>query len=576
MSAQANHDAIALQRRPAERTTAGTAAPPAPRSPDSDSGADSGSGEFLHEFLLAAGRSHPHRTAVVERAPDGALKSLSYEDLATRTQAWAGELSALDVGVGDRVVLESDSSSSALAMLMACSTLGATFVPLSPRTPSARRLSIVGMTDPVLYLCSEEANSGDSSSVDNVGGLAALPARTGLGRFGPRGLTIERPPAERPRHRRSPVTTDPAYIVFTSGSTGTPKGVVMSHRGYLGFCRGMLRYGVVTEEDRVASTSPFQFDFSLLDAGLALGTGATLVPVPRGLLRWPRRFARFLREAEVTQVNGVPSIWRPLLRHEPERLGELGAVRGILFSGERFPLSDLRVLRSALPGIRIVNCFGSTESVACCFSDVPDPLPRDEAELSIGRPHPGAEILLIDGEGHPVDSPGTVGEIHLHSPALFTGYWGDPEGTRRALVPDPLDPRSGQVVYRSGDLASWGHDGELYFHGRADSMVKIRGNRVELGAVERRLCAAASAEAAAVVAAPRHGDATDPVLTAFVVPAPGGAPLDPGELRAFCGLELPDYMVPEELHVVDQLPTNPHGKVDRSALLALAGRERAS
>ncbi|MER6528197.1 AMP-binding protein [Streptomyces sp. NPDC001508] len=534
--------------------------------------------EFMHDYLLFVGRTCPHRTAVVERGPDGGLRSLSYRELEDLARVWADELSALGVRVGDRIVLETDSSSSALAMLLACSMLGGTFIPLSPQSPPVRRSTIVALTDPVLYLSCQDS---DNSTRESVGGptserLVAAPPHIGLGRFGPHGLTIDRPPTVHHGHRRAPVATDPAYIVFTSGSTGAPKGVVMSHRGYIAFCQGMLRYGLATAQDRVASTSPFQFDFSLLDIGLALGTGATLVPVPRSLLAWPRRFARFLREAAVTQVNGVPSIWRPLLRHEPERLSELGAVRGVLFSGERFPLPDLRVLRGALPGVRIVNCFGSTESVACCFTDVSDPLPRTEAELPIGRPHPGAEILLVDSEGRPVESPGEVGEIHLRSPALFTGYWGDAEGTRRALVPDPVVPESGQTVYKSGDLASWGKDGNLYFHGRSDSMVKVRGNRVELGAVERRLCEFPAAESAAVVAAPSSGNASDPVLTAFVVPVPEGAPCEPGQLRAFCRLELPDYMIPEEFHLIDRLPTNPNGKVDRTALLALTAKESRS
>lgn len=521
--------------------------------------------EFIHEFLLGVSFITPERLAVMESAADGVLHAVSYEELAARTADRTEELAALGIGVGDRVALESDSSASALTLLMACSALGATFLPLSPQTPVNRRLAIVGMTGPVLYL-----RSGGEQP-------PGLPAPTGSGRFGPEGMVLERAPHRRVHHRTAAVTTDPAYVVFTSGSTGTPKGVVMSHRGYLAFCRGMLRQNIITAEDRVASTSPFQFDFSLLDAGLALGSGAVLVPVPRELLRWPRRFVRFLREAGATQVNGVPSIWRPLLRHEPGQLSELGAVRGVLFSGERFPLEDLRLLQRELPGVRIVNCFGSTESIACAFADIPNPLPADQTEVPIGRPHAGAEILLIDGEGRPVDEIGAVGEIHLRSPALFTGYWDDPAATRAALVADPLDPRSGQVVYRSGDLAHRGDGGQLYFHGRMDSMVKIRGNRVELEAVEHRLHASPSVEAAAVTVVPRAGDAADPVLTAFVVPVAGAASWEPAGLREFCGRQLPDYMVPEQFHPIDRLPLNPNGKVDRARLHflipALPGKE---
>lgn len=514
--------------------------------------------EMMHQFLSQAGTTAPDKAAILEQTVDGGLRGVSYLQLAERTELFANTLGECGIGVGDRVVIESATSAAAIALLAACSTVGATFIPLSPEVPAARRTQIVESAEPALYLRSSAAN-GDENEI---------PDRIGFGRFDLDAVKLERDPPRRARHRTDAVCTDPAYIVFTSGSTGRPKGVVMSHRGYLAFCRGMLAQDICTEEDRVASTSPFQFDFSLLDIGLALGSRATLVPVPRAALRWPRRFARFLRETGATHVNGVPSIWRWLVRLEPDLLADLTAVRSILFSGERFPLRDVRALRQALPGLRIVNCFGSTESIACAFGEVPDPIPPEMRDLPIGRAHQGAEIHLIDRDGRAVDEPGIVGEIYLRSPALFTGYWDDPAATAAALVPDPLEPRSGQVLFRSGDLASRGRDGRLYFHGRTDSMVKISGNRVELGAVERRLREHPALDSAAVLVSDPDGGA-EPELAAFVVPAPGSDAPSASELRAFCALELPEYMVPQHLRVIERLPLNGNGKLDRAALTGL-------
>jgi acyl-coenzyme A synthetase/AMP-(fatty) acid ligase len=365
------------------------------------------------------------------------------------------------------------------------------------------------------------------------------------------------------------VPTDPAYIVFTSGSTGRPKGVVMSHRAVLAFYRGMLRHNIAGPGDRVASTSPLQFDFSLLDIGLALGSGAAVVPVPRTSLRWPRRLVRFLRDTAATQVNGVPSIWRPVLRHEPELLTDLHQVHGIMYSGEPFPVHELRQLQSALPNARFVNCFGSTESVAASFTDVPNPVPGTVEDLSIGRAHPGAELLLVGGNGQPVDEPFVVGELYLRSAALFTAYWGDPEATNRALVPDPLDPRSGQRVFRSGDLACYGQQGELYYRGRTDSLVKIRGNRVELAEVERRLLDFPGVANAAAILVRR--DNQDDVLAAFVVAAAGSPPIVESAVISFCADVLPSYMVPHRLHVLEEMPANANGKLDRVALATTYG-----
>ncbi|MEW1864578.1 AMP-binding protein [Streptomyces sp. NBC_00669] len=507
---------------------------------------------LLHEFMLSAARSTPDRPAVMEfDGPDGAVTT-SFRRLESLVREYANSLADLSIGVGDRVVLESDTSAAAIAAFLACSTVGAAFIPVSPQTPPARLAAIIDTARPALHLRAAPAPR------------EGLPADLGTARFGPGGLVVERMPARRPRRRQVAVETDTAYMIFTSGTTGRPKGVVMSHRGVTSFYRGMLAERLITADDRVATTSPLQFDFSLLDIGLALGTGATLVPVPRAVLHFPRRFLGLLREAEVTHVDGVPSIWRPVLTHEPEELAALEHLASILFCGEMFPLPELRALQRLRPTIRIINCYGATESMASSFADVPNPLPEDTRELSIGFAHPGAEMLVLDESGQPVDGPGVLGEIHLYSPALFTGYWDDPQATRAALVPDPLEPASGRLVLRTGDLGYLGPGGEVHFCGRKDSQVQIRGNRVELDEVERRILEFPGITAATVLAHPLDGG--ELALHAFVVAASDAAPFGETEVAVFCKQALPAYMAPARIRIVDRLPITANGKVDKAAL----------
>lgn len=515
-----------------------------------------GGAHTMDQFMLAAARLTPDAPAVVEAA-EGGLRTLTYRQLAELATGYAAALEELGLAVGDRVILESHTSGPAIAMFLGCSMLGLTFVPVSPETPEKRLLSIIESAEPALHVQAVNGRRTD------------LPAWVGLARFGPAGLSVERAPVPRVRFRQSAVGTDPAYMIFTSGTTGRPKGVVMSHSGVLAFYRGMLTKQIIGHRDRLATTSPLQFDFALLDIGLGLGSGATVVPVSRDTLGWPRRFLAFLAETGTTQVNGVPSIWRSALRHEPELLASLTTVRGVLFSGESFPLPELRHLRSLLPGLRVVNCFGPTESMAFSLTDVPDPIPGDMSKLSIGRAYPGAEMMLFDETGQAILQSNVVGEIYMRGPSLFSGYWGDREATAAALVPDPLNPRSGQRVYRSGDLAYRDVNGDFYFCGRVDLQVKIRGNRVELGEVERRLLEYPGVAAAAALVLPRPDE--DAVLGAFVVTADGSGSIDELELSSFCMETLPSYMVPHELRVVDELPTTPNGKLDRNALAALSG-----
>ncbi|QDY75206.1 AMP-binding protein [Streptomyces qinzhouensis] len=513
----------------------------------------------LRTYLLAGAATAPHRPAVIQAAPGGGLETLTYGELAERTDACAETLGALGLDVGDRVLIESDTSADAIAALLACATLGLPFVPVTPQLPDERLRAIIDGAEPALHLQAEG------------GRRTGIPAPVGTGRIGPAGLTIERPPAPRgPRRRRTVTPVDTAYIIFTSGTTGRPKGVAMSHRGVVSFLRGVRTYSILTPDDRVAGTAPLQFDFALFDIGFALSHGAALIPVPHDRLSWPRRFLAFLRETGATRINAVPSLWRPVLRHEPGMLAELGrseTVRGVLFSGEAFPPDELRRLQELLPTAQFLNLYGPTEVMAISLTRLPNPLPPDAVRLSIGSAVPGAEMTLIAADGRIVDEPGPVGEIHLRSTSLFSGYWNDPETTRTTLVPDPLDPASGRLVLKTGDLASLGPDGDLYFHGRADSQVQIRGNRVELGEVEGRV-AAFPGITGAVAAVLAHDD-DEPRLHAFVTHSTRASAPDPKDVAAFVRTVLPAYMVPHHLHVVDTFPLTPNGKVDRAALGAL-------
>ncbi|MEV4320037.1 AMP-binding protein [Actinocrispum sp. NPDC049592] len=510
--------------------------------------------ERLDEFMLAAAKITPGRQAVVEEDPNGRLVTMTYRQLERLVHDYAFALDELGLHIGDRVVIESNTSASAIAMFLACSSLGITFIPVSPEVPVQRLMSIITTADAAFHMQPVEGPRQD------------LPADVPTGRFGRHGLIVGRAPRSTTRHRREIAPTDAAYMIFTSGTTGRPKGVAMSHRAVISFYRGMLSHAIITSDARVATTSPLQCDFSLLDIGLALGSGATLVAVPRDAVRWPRRFLRFLQDTGATQVNGVPTIWRQVLRHEAAGLSGLHQIRGILFSGENFPLADLRRLQQALPMVRIVNCFGPTEAMAFSLTDVPNPLPPTVKRLSIGFAYPGAEMMIVDDDGHPINRPHVVGEIYMRGPSLFNGYWDDPEATRRALVLDPLNPRSGQLVYRSGDLAYRGEHGELYFCGRADSQVKIRGNRVELGEVEGRLVEFPGISAA--VAFVRQRPDRDSELSAFVVLDAGVSELVQHELTEFCRETMPDYMVPRDVRVLPELPVTTNGKTDRAALAA--------
>ncbi|WKU07126.1 amino acid adenylation domain-containing protein [Micromonospora sp. HUAS LYJ1] len=501
----------------------------------------------ISEYLLREGLRRPDHVAV-ERGDE----SYTYRQLADRVRTVAADLSHRGLRRGDVTIVAADPTPAALVVALACWAIGAIYVPVAPHTPARRRDTIIAMTDPAAFATERlaEATVAVPVMIDLAAGEITI---TGA---------VDRP-ARRAASKEAP--PDAAYIIFTSGTTGVPKGITMTHRAAIAFFRGMTQEVPLPPDTRVGSIAPLSFDFSLLDWGLAGGAGATLVQIPREMLLPPRRFVDHLRRHDVTMVSGVPSVWRPVLRHAADQLAECASLSTVLLGGEPYPMDLVRALRQARPGLRVINCFGQSESIACSFLELADPVPPNLTRVPIGPAHPGAEMILLDDRGQPTVT-GEAGEVFLRSPALFSGYWQDPEATARALVPPPDAPDSAERILRTGDLLRSEADGTFSFVGRADHQVKVNGNRVELEEVERVLASHATVADVAVTVV---GGAVSDQLVALVVPRMANED-DTRQLRGVCRSLLPPYMVPTDIVLVPSLPHNDNDKIDRRRVREMA------
>lgn len=502
---------------------------------------------LLHQFLLQQSKISPDAIAIIS-----ANCQWSYQDLAGFADSYADTLDECGLVAGDRVVLMLEPCPQAIALIIACSLLGLVFIPVSPESPLKRVEKILRTTEAKLQITASTNQPNINYKFQIIQGFLDDSILNLKDRIPQKSSFSKRPVLE----------SDLAYIIFTSGTTGNPKGIMMTHRAILAFFRALVNYCQLSSKARVGTIAPLQFDFSLLDLGLALGSGATLVQIPRKLALIPPKLLGYLDRHQVTQLNCVPSIWKLLLHYAAKDLAKLQYLQTTLFAGESFPIPDLIKLQSLLPQLKIINCFGQSESIACSFTEVPNSLASD-TKISIGFAHPGAEMLLLDDERQEINRPDRIGEIYLRGANLFSGYWRDPEATNNALIPNPLNLPSGEKVFRTGDLAYKGLNKELYLVGRRDLQVKVRGNRVELEEVERRLRKHPAISQAAAIAINVHDNT---ILAAFLVTDESKAIPTAQQLRFFCQETMLDYMIPSEIHFLDILPTTTNGKIDRQAL----------
>jgi len=424
---------------------------------------------------------------------------LSYGALRRRVAGVAQELSGR---AGQRVALHLPHGNDAPVWLLGCWAAGVVPVPLDLQAPLPRLRALVERSGAELVVSSGRRGRSLLRQLPVAGRLAE---DVGDGE---------------PRPEWDWAPEDPALILWTSGSTGEPKGVTIPARAVAAFVDHWMDRAGVGEGSRVAWVAALSFDLSLFDLG-ALSRGATVVPVPEATLAFPDRLAAWLDEQQITHWYSVPTLLRGLL--EGGACGE--SLRWVGSAGERLEPALVRDITATWPGAQLTNLFGPTETNVSTAWTVPAGWSGEV--VPIGEPCPYLDLRLVDGE------------IQARGGTTMLGYWGEP---------DRATWDGGWL--RTGDRAERGDDG-LVFRGRDDRMVKVRGYRVELDAVEAALRKAGAQQAAVV--------AVGGELRAWVVGA------DPADLASIAQW-LPRYAQPSAVVRLDALPRTDRGKIDRLAL----------
>ncbi|RKH25072.1 AMP-binding protein, partial [Corallococcus sicarius] len=338
-----------------------------------------------------------------------------------------------------------------------------------------------------------------------------------------------------------------AYLIYTSGSTGRPKGVAITQGNAVAFLHWALATYSPEELKGVLAATSLNFDLSVFELFAPLSSGGAVV-VARNALH----LAELPTASEVTLINTVPSAMAQLVRLGAVPVG----VRVINLAGEALPDTLAKQVYGLSSVRKLYNLYGPSEDTTYSTGSL---VGREEVPL-IGRPLPATRAYVLDAALQPVPV-GVAGELYLAGEGQARGYLLRPDLTAERFVPEPYGPPGGRM-YRTGDRVRYREDGRLEYLGRVDFQVKVRGFRIELGEVEAALRKAPGIKDAVVVA---KGEAADKRLVAYVV-AKAGETLEAEALKVQLRQGLPEYMVPSVLMVLEALPLNANGKVDRKAL----------
>ncbi|MFF3946436.1 amino acid adenylation domain-containing protein [Streptomyces sp. NPDC001902] len=498
----------------------------------------------FHELFEERAARRPEAVAAVH-----AGRRWTYGELNARANRLAHALLARGLRAEDVVAVVTGRNLDWLAAVLAVLKAGGAYLPVEPHLPPGRIAAVLTRAACTTVI----TEHGSTEALERA--LHGLPGTTTV--FVEEARAQDHPPSD----PGVPVAGDQlAYLYFTSGSTGEPKGAMCEHAGFLNHLYAKIDDLGIGEGQVVAQTAPQSFDISLWQLTAPLLAGGRVLVVEQDVVLDADRFLDAVAAEPVEVLQLVPShldVVLSALESRPRRLPDL---RCVSVTGEALKKDLVERWFAAVPGTRLVNAYGLTETSDDTNHAVMDRPPASDW-VPVGRPVNNVRVYVVDEHLAPVPL-GAPGLIAFSGICVGRGYVNDPERTREAYLPDPHHP--GAWLYRSGDVGRWHPGGRLEFLGRTDDQVKIRGFRIEIGEIENTLTRADGVHDAAVVLT-EHGSR----LAAFCT---GDRPVPAAALHEHLAAALPAYMIPAAFHWLERLPLTGNGKTDREALAALAGR----
>ena len=501
---------------------------------------------LLHEMVAQHYQARAHAPAVITDE-----RTLSYGELGDRALRLSQLLHQRGIGPGCIVAVVMHKGWEQVPAVLGILHAGAAYLPIDPKWPAERRAQLLRRAGVRIALTHAALATGPSWPE----GVAPLHL-------------------DDPALQDCPATPpavdvwghDLAYVLFTSGSTGQPKGVMIEHHSAANTVQDIGERFGVTAADRVLGVSALNFDLSVYDLFGVLGRGAALVLPSAQQLTDAAHWLALMRTHEVSVWNSVPQLLQLLVDHLHDTQQVCNGLRWAILSGDWIPVALPERARAVMPGLRLLASGGPTEtSIWCTQYEVGD-VPAGWKSIPYGKPLANQSMHVLDALLQPCPT-WVTGEICIGGAAVGRGYLGDAAATAERFI---IHPRSGERLYRSGDLGRRLPDGNIEFLGRDDHQVKVNGHRIELGEIAHALKGLGGLREAVVVAPPEPRSGR-PQLVAYVLPddaerSAWQARIAGGDLARQLAATLPDYMVPRHAVLLDALPMSANGKVNVQAL----------
>lgn len=496
---------------------------------------------------------------------------LTYRELESESNKLAGMLIEQNLMPGDRVGLFMEKTPKTIIAMLGITKAGGVYVPLDPHSPAERVIKIIKSSDPSMLFVDHETTYQFQYLIHSDTDTGLIPWVWWSSKplihgddFPPQFIYSDIQSQKNESHQVIRDPESPAHILFTSGSTGQPKGVVITHKNVISFINWAVPFFNMKSGERTSCHSPLHFDLSTFDIYGAFASGCHLHLVPPDINIHPKKLSSFILENKLDQWFSVPSALSYLAKFKVIPKGGYPDLKRLIWCGEVFPLPSLQYWMKNLPDVQFTNLYGPTEAtIASSYYTVNEP-PDDLTEIPIGTPCSNEKLIILDEDLRRMPI-GEVGDLYIAGSGLSPGYWQDSDKTKAAFIWYTTEEGRRERIYKTGDLASLGKNGLVYFHGRSDYQIKSRGYRIELGEIEEALSRDEMLREYAVVPVQINGFGGTAIGCAYVGTEVKNGALAP-ILKRKLKDKIPSYMMPQIWQEYDQLPRNGNGKIDRKRL----------